>query len=314
MSKPSDAEGGVTHATSQRVQTTVGTPYGDVDIDELEAAKGWDSGWGLLAGAAAECGVGTSNESNPLIYSQVSIRPWDPQGGASNPQASTLYPGLTGESAWFVFAGRRTASNELLMGSCQDQIAHQEALLCIADKLAEAADTVKPIVWQGPSEYSPAQWGALATTWTIPPQQDKDKFILRDHAINVLAHLARLSQERFVGATFSEGTCDEALVHAAADQAYASTNRGSLFGATNDTYPYPPYLPRSGLDTTVNGREVAAAYLQFEAHILRGASRLLKKLIDESVEADAAGAEVQRAQAGDPKRSAERAEVLKLIG
>jgi len=163
----------VGNGTASRTQTVVGTPNGNLDINTTEDTLGLERGWGLVVGAAAECGVlpAGDDDLNPFYSTYAWHKPWDPDA------ASLQFP-QAAPAAWFVFGGRRSANGRPVFLSCQEQIAHEEALLCMADKLSEAADTVKPIVWRGMASYGPSWFGPLGTEWTIPPQDAEQKFIL----------------------------------------------------------------------------------------------------------------------------------------
>jgi hypothetical protein len=167
------------------------------------------------------------------------------------------------------------------MNNCDGVLQTQEELLCIADKLAEAADTVAPVRW----EY-------LGTYLTVPPQAAEDKFILRDLALNALAHLASLANARpslNIGAT----TCAQAYVAALEDPQRVTTYGGGIFSDRANGY-------RGDLDagleyTPANVAALLKPRILLSAHIARAGGRLVKDLLEKSVQADLAGAEKLRA-------------------
>src|SRR5207245_1202303 len=97
-----------------------------------------------------------------------------------------------GGQNWFTFLGQP--------GSCAQALKSEQTLLCAADKLAEVGDAVGPILWKGQvlaSSSNPAgtyDSGKLPpnflSEWRIPPQAEKDRFIVRDLAIHALGMLA----------------------------------------------------------------------------------------------------------------------------
>src|SRR5262249_50744350 len=68
--------------------------------------------------------------------------------------------------------------------TCEQNLQQQEVLLCAADKLSEVGRSVGTLKWDLKAPDN--------VTITIPPQATADRFIARDMALNVLAHLARL--------------------------------------------------------------------------------------------------------------------------
>jgi hypothetical protein len=255
------------------------------DTEEEDAKPGGYPGWTFLHWALASC-------YDPVYDSfDVSITPnlWCPVDGW----------------CWYVF-GHDFISRDV--SDCDEQLAAQELLLCTADRLAEVGDSVGKVVW-----HSNASWWDDITV-TIPPQATKDKFIARDMAMNVLAHLAKLNSLTIWHESWPEGdTCDDA---------YAA-----LANATWDEAVWPGTLPREGVDeesrtihsyfppvdapdyegeltTDYDMRRIGIARLERKAALLSAAGRLMKSLIEESVDADLAGAEAKRAAAGDAAQGA----------
>ena len=125
------------------------------------------SAWALVWGAAGECGlVGESLRAPPntLASMAATVPPWSTQ------------------NSWYIFP--RPPAN------CDEVLAYEEALVCVADHLSNVADTVSTITWSG-SRYEQPPLGAPPEPWSIPPQADVDKFVARDLAINVLAQIPK---------------------------------------------------------------------------------------------------------------------------
>lgn len=251
-------------------QTTVQVDGGNVDPD----LAGYASGMGLLLRAAQECGYAAP--------------------------ASELWR----EDNWFFFRdtdGSLTSDGLLQTSSCDDILLKEQQLLCVADKLANVADAVQPLVWET---------AAGKPRWIIPPQRNADRFIARDLAITTLANLARMDQE-VPSWGLSEYDCSEAYAKSADPNqpGYAITYSSALYDASPNRHPEK--LDRWGapsnsvFDSTWvvqdHVYDFAESRLDIEAKTLNAAGELLKKLIDDSVEADMSGAYVQKAKAGDPK-------------
>lgn len=168
--------------------------------------------------------------------------------------------------------------------SCDDVLVIQETLLCTANKLNTYANAVVD---------EKLKLGNLEIT--IPPQKERDKFILRDLAINVLAHVAladfALRSPTVSGASFD--ACTETYSQLLTP-AWSSAVDGA-FGGPNPSVTFPPEIPAA---TEADAKLLGKGRLNYKAHILRASGRLLKDLIDTSVRADMAGAESQRASAG----------------
>jgi hypothetical protein len=134
-----------------------------------------------------------------------------------DPQATAI-PVWT--DAWFVFKSRPRACDQLLLD--------EQVLLCMADKLAEVADAVDTVIWDFPAGYIPTTV-LPPPPWVIPPQADMDRFITRDAAIAVLAHLAQLDGTT-VGSDAT--TCSAQYSHVIADPSWGVQNRNSIFSSS----------------------------------------------------------------------------------
>lgn len=226
-----------------------------------------EPGWLLLMRAAAQCGVVRTSE------------PW------SDPNNS-----------WFLFDAHANGSNGTpSFPSCNDELAKEQQLLCTADRLKEIADAVAELTWpalppvnQGggslPGSFPP--WASAQ--WQIPVQSNRNKFIARDLALVVLANLVRLDMEQPIGLP-PNLTCAET---------YARSTNLNVFNQ------YGTVLYGPNPDPNIR-KEAAEFALRFNTQVLRAAGRMLRELIDDSVYADLAGAEQQRALAADTKRGPE---------
>jgi hypothetical protein len=253
---------------------------GLVDLDDQAVPMGWL----LLLRAAAHCG-------DPDI----------PIGEPWGANFSGEYP----EEHWFIFEGRYdSASGGTKFSSCDEIYRHSEILLCTANALAEVADAVAPIVWPARSDTSggAANWlPQFGEQWIIPVQAEKDKFIARDLALNVLANLARLDLEVPASGLDDNESCPAAYVRSTTDTTEFAALGEVLYGSGRQPdFFYPKYAVEFE-----NSRELARDRLSLEMHILRAAGRLVRDLVEKSVYADLAGAEAQRARSGDPVRGAQ---------
>jgi hypothetical protein len=136
----------------------------------------------LLMRAGVECGVGKASFSTGETF-------------AFAPQldGTMLNFASTGDSYPLTRGGASAIPR-----TCDERLAQTEALVCMADKLAQIADAVGSLRWElPPSEAACTAAGVeskgnFAVPWTIPPQAEKDRFIARDLALHVLATAARL--------------------------------------------------------------------------------------------------------------------------
>jgi hypothetical protein len=247
----------------------------------------------LVVAAAAQCGmVGdtgsvykTANADS--TYAELVQQFNNSQTITSQTALSTPWtPTVSTDVPWYIFENKPT--------SCDKVLEYEETLLCIADKLAQLADAIAPVTWENVKFINAFN----ADSWIVPPQSDQDKFIARDTAMQVLAHIPWLDSFPFESSApqWPGHTCS-AL--------YAGYDRGGLPAATvaalqtalfepGSTH-YPPD-PAPG-----SGRTPARARLAFETNTLRAAGQLLHDLVRESVYADLAGAAHRSASAADQK-------------
>lgn len=171
---PADAASSTGGSGNQQTQS-ISIPDGDgtreVIPDEVNGVN--VSGYYLLLLAAGECGIWAEDSNqNPQF-----------------PDAATAVPEAWQSQAWYLLGGKRQYSGGATnFKSCDDVLFHEEALLCTASKLEEVASAVEPVVWNrvdrrpyflGPDlEQNPV---------ILPPQSQKNRFIVRDLALNALA-------------------------------------------------------------------------------------------------------------------------------
>lgn len=252
-------------------QAVVGSGDAGVEFEQDLTGK---TGWALVAGAAAQC-------QPPGRVAGVVVPPWKET--------------TAGKYAWSIFPAPAT--------SCDEQVINSERLLCIANELARVAEAVSPVHWDK-IQGAPVQ-GLPSGPWTIPPQKTADRFIVRDLAIYMLATLAL--NDMWIPSNAPGGTtttCSSAYAQAAATP--VSADRLWLFGV-GKTQPTTYFPAADPLPSDSNIPDLTNTRLKFNTQILRGASRLLKELIEDSVAADLAGTERRRGRATDPKRGSELA-------
>ena len=215
----------------------------------------------LLWTAASECGAYNGNYSSGFGL----VNPF--------PDAAKLAELTWVAPAWYIFKEKSDPSGRANFDSCDDILFHEEVLLCTASKLDEIASAAKPLVWDNvgtrPSWF-PAQ---LKKPIILPPQRNQDRFIVRDLALNVLAHLARLDLQ--TPQALGQTTC----AHAYAAAASSGNAQTKLFGVIpNQAVPEiaPYFLPLSTPVTTANIPTLAGARLEHQTKILREAGVLLK--------------------------------------
>lgn len=268
-------------------QASVDTPDGGVALDGDLSTR---AGWALVYGAAFECGMVVrppGSGGNAVLYPNAQVPvvpPWSEPG------------------SYFIFRSSPSA--------CEHQLAFEETLLCIADKLSEIADTPASVTWSKVPDTSP--YPELPPgPWVIPPQASKDRFIARDLAIHLVAVLGFTDltlRASAPGASSTTWTCATAYGEAAkvtttSPAGVVQNHLDLTFGALDNSVPL--YLPPKDLTITAAHFEaLAAARVIFNAHVLRAAGRLLRDQIPKGVVADMAGGEQQRARATDPLRGA----------
>ncbi|MFO0570862.1 MAG: hypothetical protein U0263_34815 [Polyangiaceae bacterium] len=263
---------------SIKVESDGGTVISDTEAGSTDL---------LLMRAVAQCRLDDND------FALALTPPWMPLNG--------------GNDSWFVFKQKLNESTgATTFSTCEELLAVEEVLLCAADRLNEIANAVAPITWpslnSGLVTYTKNPEGSAAPAymhdeWVIPPQSTKDKFVVRDLAINVLANLARLDLEQPTGVP-PEETCATAWSKSSS-YGYYESNVSVIYGNG------APFFDKNLALDIDNRVELAELRLTHNTQTLRAAGRLLRRLIDDSVMADLAGAERQRSRAADPGRGPE---------
>jgi hypothetical protein len=265
----------------------VDTPDGGHTLPDLTGTE--PTAWALVHGAASHCGMRDYNGG-------ISGQPPGPGFAISalvisqNPVVPPWNTMVT--NGWSIF--------EHPPATCEESLAYSETLLCVANELAHVAEAVSPVKWTVATEY---QNLIAPGTWTIPPQNQKDRFIARDLAIYVIATLA-LNDGWYdtIGAGAAQRPCSDEYMQAARDPSgYGMTNKNWIFDPAGVVSHFPPF----GVVDATSIPGIVAGRLKALTQILRTSSRLLDELIDKSVEADLAGAARRRAHATDSDRGSE---------
>ncbi len=181
---------------------------------------------------------------------------------------------------------------------CDRLLASQQLLTCAADKLAELGEAVGPVVW----ENDRVSTGMPPGPYTFPPQDAHARFIARDAALRVLAHVSWLDMLP-VANSATGSTCTDLYSRAVHGPSLSDVPR--LFGISAEEKPaksLPPLSPARPVSTTADVAELAQGRLEYKAHLLRAAARMIPDLVQDSVYADLAGGARKSAVAGDFSR------------
>jgi hypothetical protein len=304
---------------------TIGNP--DPGTTPLLYDPGFSStAWALVERASIQCFAEQATTSNLAgLAGQSSF--------SGSPTLVSLPPWIVGatNNDWFVYGG--------LGQSCDVEMIQEQNLLCIADKLAAIGDAVGTIVWpavdpslqqleldcagSGTTSFSygsdaapPACSPDLYVTWSIPPQADNDRFIVRDLAIHTLGLIPTIDNLEAAPASACPNTtapvctCAELYADVMNGSLTRSQGLGSVFGspALNTAPAFPPstvplfVADSSGTITQDNSKSLATTASEIEAQVLRAGGRLLHDLIRRNVYSDMAAAAQQSAHALDPVR------------
>ena len=132
-----------------------GGSYAEVPIENSARAFAGDD---LLRDITTSCR--TPPAGGQIYYQSPSaVSPWSPLS-----------------STWYTFDTKGDGCDAILQ--------REEILLCMADHLSAIADAVDTVRFQTDTQ-----------TLVFPPQELKDRFIVRDLALNVLTHLATFDNE-----------------------------------------------------------------------------------------------------------------------
>lgn len=209
-------------------------------------------GWTLLAQAAQACGIPARAAGTDVT---VVVPPWKL------------------EAQWYLYS-RAPAS-------CNEQVIFANNLLCVADRLAEVADSIKNLEW------------SIADTLgdyklIIPPQKSSDRFIARDLALYTLAHIPYLDMRTVSPTGTSDAPCLEAYKAVLDDDTLLAANAMLLFGVpVNDTPIF--YGEQVGL-TTSSLKDLTLQRYRSMTHVLRAGAEMTRRLVGDGVYADLAAA------------------------
>ena len=291
--------------TTGAIDRDGGDPGDMHDWTEQEVAEGKQPGWLLLQAALGTCIA--EAPVNLYTYSLV---------GTDTPDWGLVDQPGAWDSRWFMIGARIPSS------LCEMRLQVQDLLLCAAGKLEAASSTVDTVRWtvhyqderkvvaHPENEFIDTE----EVTYIIPPQATEDQFILRDLAIATLAQLARLdlepaqpigehSEEWVPGWTSYWGneTCEA--------QWAAVLDDPTSLESTDHVCAASYWAEISGSNQAVltlqDKIRCVQQSMRGHTHVLRASGRLLRRLLDDSFYADLAGAERNRAAAGDPSRGVE---------
>jgi hypothetical protein len=266
--------------------------------------------WALVWAAGTECGLGVPAAAGRKNNEHALLPPWSFVG-----DPVTAWQ-------WLIFPHQPR--------SCDEALEYEETLVCMADKLSQVADTSVPLTWRGPANarstltayqgiYEGGAMESFRGVWTIPPQADKDRFIARDLAITLLAHVPVIDNmplqdwrdidhgqtcSEMYASTGESGliTADRSLLLFGLD---VVAEHQPLYAADEEIYSSSIGFPQNiTVGTPHQGvKDLALSRLALEGHMLRASGRLLHDLVRESVYADLSGAEQRGAHAQDSSRA-----------
>ena len=253
----------------------------------------------LVMAAATQCGM-VGDQSYQISQYARTFQPNDPNFAADFADILRMeslnqnIPKMTPRDLWdpgFTTGGQTTPPNYSLFNfgptNCDEVLEDEELLVCVADQLAQLADTIAPLTWRSVRFLGPNAGnvpGSDTVAWLIPPPAAQEKFIVRDLALEVLAQIPLLDSYAYTS-DFSETSVGESC---AAYYANLAPN------APPPSAPnvYPPYDPSTG-------RSVAQARWAFETNILRAAGQLVHDIVRDSLYDDLSGTAVNTAASSD---------------
>lgn len=266
--------------------------------------------------ALSECGVrrmavlsGASITGRTCVASQfASGVVYDRKVAADNTPAPTTTYSADEPSC----NGLNTSSNAFLFFPYEPKTAaqvlqYEDSLVCAASKLVELADAEKPLTWTyglwglrynaGATQVdllgAPASTLESAPPVTFRVVQPKDKFLVRDLAMELLSYVPLLDQlpikysSTATWKTASQHLADSAVASPSADIMTAAYNTGTTPLAADAQKFYPPLEVTAGnIDFPLTARR----HLELQAANLRAAGQLMQDLIQKNVYAALAGA------------------------
>ncbi|NOU33436.1 MAG: hypothetical protein HOO96_36535, partial [Polyangiaceae bacterium] len=216
--------------------------------------------------------------------------------------------GLTSTTPFFLFQYEPKTAAQVLQ--------YEETLICAASKLTELAEAEKPLTWSNGLVGLTATGGG-ATGYpnnaidlpTSPPIArgpngevpavtfrvvlPKDKFLLRDLAMELLSYVPLIDQlplKISSGATWYQPSQLLAAPSPSSDMVALAYNAPSLTPATTDAQKYYPPLELNAAGSAVDWAETGRRHLEMESANLRAAAQLMQDLIQKNVYAALAGA------------------------
>jgi hypothetical protein len=283
----------------RHVEATVqGSDGGVTDTVAQDANLNFAPGWSLLYWATTACYQPTaapdpSSEASSLLPSLfVDTAPW-----------RILRTDPTTLRDYYIFGDGAGNPDGL---SCDAQLLMQETLLCAADHLAQLGDSPGTVTWSGSDGAS----NPATITVTIPPQRSDDIFIARDMALNALAHLLRLDTESRV---FDQQTHTQAGVVpfqstciAEYGKAPLDSDVSNVFSVSGSSTYFDP-VPLSSSSSATDFQAAGKLRLTRKANLLTSAARLVKDLLERSVQDDISGAQQRLSSSTDALSGAELA-------
>lgn len=295
-------------APPRHIEATV--EHGDAGTPEDTAAtdkdRGYADGWSLLYWATTAClqpagqSLGTADPSVLQRGLWVNTSPWRKKGVEELGEIQLF-------DAYYIFGLAPVREDNW---SCDAQLLMQETLLCAADHLAQLGDSPGTVTWSG-SDDNPSSLSQTITV-TIPPQRSDDIFIARDMAVNALAHLVRLDTKNRQFTRETHGPAGAIGFESTCTEQYAGLDSNDVDNVVNvDTgSTYFDLDTNHLLLSTSSSSEFQAAgarRLARKAKVLAGAARLLKDLIERSVQADISGAQQRLSAESDAHTGAKLA-------
>ncbi len=256
----------------------------------------------LLVAAAAECGmVGDSDHilgHNATVAAALGLQDiaLQEQNGVHLPVWKPNVPAwqqavTDGEPPFYIF--------EVGPQTCDDVLEYEEELVCVADKLAQLADTTGPLEWHAASGWTFANGTSVSgPTWVMPPPAEAEKFIVRDLAFSVLAQIPLLDSQ---GPASSPSTNCPVLYESWDAALTKDQNVTQLLFGYPTVPPAAPAIVHPPLPAVGSGMSISQERATFRGSLLRASGQLLHDIVRESVYSDLAGAAANAASASDPR-------------
>src|SRR5262249_36235381 len=161
----------------------------------------------LIKAAATECGMvndPTGSISDPTNPNNLLGDP-DFQDIVAQEQNHQRITQMAPADLWSLFNGGAGGGTPLSYSifptapaSCDEVLEDEETLICVADKLAQLADTLSPLRWHAVRFLDNSNTPNDTLAWIVPPPADAEKFIVRDLALEVLAQIPLFDSDPFL--------------------------------------------------------------------------------------------------------------------